>query len=109
MNWPKITGYVALTSISISMVAHIASRIIPEYHLPAQMDDLIRWSGYLWAYAAVAMGIFLMNRTGRLTEVVWGGLASLLCLVLKFGMFFAILYFFRAYAKLDRMDTGLPS
>ena len=108
MDWPKLVGYVGLTSIVISFAAHIASRIVPEFQSAEQLQDLIRWSGYLWAYASVVMGIFLMKITHRTTEVCWGSLSALFCLVFQFGTFFAIIYFFRAYAKIDKTNSSLP-
>lgn len=108
MDWPKLVGYVGLTSIVISLAAHIASRIVPEFQSTAQLQDLIRWSGYLWAYASVVMGIFLMKLTNRTSEVCWGALSALLCLLFQFGMFFAVIYFFHSYAKIDQMNNGLP-
>lgn len=108
MDWPKIISYVGLTSVVVSIIAQIAARIIPEPYHAAQIQDVIRWAGYLWAYASIAMACLLLKLTRRLSEIFWGGASALLCLLFPFGMLFSLIYFFWAYTKLDKMGKGLP-
>jgi hypothetical protein len=108
MNWPKVTGYVGVTSAVISILSQAASRIIPEDQFATQLQDIIRWATYLWAYACIVMGLYLKKVTHRPLELVWGGLTAGICLLNPSGLIVALLYFFRAYAKLDRIDNQLP-
>jgi uncharacterized membrane protein YeiH len=109
MDWPKITGYVGLTSLMIAIIAQVAARILPEDRLTEHIRDVLRWAGYLWAYACACMGIYLAKLTRRLRELVWAGSAAGLCLFCQSGFLVALIYFFWAYAKLDRIGKGLPS
>ncbi|MCX7780483.1 MAG: hypothetical protein N2491_06150 [Negativicutes bacterium] len=108
MNWPKIIGYVGITSIAVSIVAQFAAKIVPEANTEAQIQDMLRWAGYLWAYAAFIMGIVLLKATRRFSEIVWSLLVSALCLVTPLSFLAAIAYFVRAYAILDGTDWKLP-
>lgn len=110
MDWPKITGYVGVTSSAISIIAQISSAIIPEQGLDNQVRDTLRWSNFLWSYAIVTMALYI-TRTSHKPIYVWIGIAiALFCLSLRseFGIGIGLIYFFWAYAKLDQRSGNLP-
>lgn len=110
MNWPKITGYVGVTSSAISMISQISSTIIPEHGFQEQLRDMLRWSAFFWSYAIFTMALYL-GKTSQRSIHVWVGIATaLLCLSIRseFGYGIGIIYFFWAYAKLDQRPGHLP-
>lgn len=109
MDWPKITGYVGLTSVILAFLAQFAAKIIPEEETAAYIMDVLRWSGYLWAYASCCMGVFLLKLTRRPLELLWSAVSAGIALYYPVGFLFSLLYFFRAFAKIDHIDKGLPS
>lgn len=108
MDWQKVTGYVGLTCLIISSLAQIIAGILPDYRNTGPIAEFIRWSLFLWAYASIVMGLYLMRLNGQLVECVWGAVAAAFCLVSLFGMFAGLVYFFRSYTKLSKLKDGLP-
>ncbi|KYZ75010.1 hypothetical protein AXX12_15645 [Anaerosporomusa subterranea] len=110
MNWPKITGYVGVTSSVISIVSQVASTIVPEQGYHNQIYDMLRWSSFLWAYAIFTMAVYLSKTLERPIHVVFGLATALLCLSLRaeWGYGVGIAYSFWAYAKLDQKPGNLP-
>ncbi|MDU4960534.1 MAG: hypothetical protein E6X17_07710 [Sporomusaceae bacterium] len=109
MNWPKITGYVGITSCMISVVSQIASSIIPEHGYQNQIQDMLRWSSFLWAYTIFTMAVYLAKYAQKPSYIVFGLATALLCLSVRAeaGYSLGIGYSFWAYAKLDQ-NPGLP-
>ncbi|HMM21773.1 MAG TPA: hypothetical protein PKA10_13730 [Selenomonadales bacterium] len=108
MNWPKITGYVGVTIISISFLARYCALIIPEPHAHAEIRDVLRWSQYISAYSVLVMGVYLARVLARPAELLLSVLAAAFSLIPVFGFFITVIYLFWAFAKLDREDNGLP-
>jgi hypothetical protein len=110
MNWPKITGYVGVTSSAISIVSQVASTIIPEQGYPDQIRDMLRWSKFVWAYSIFAMAVYLSKTSEKPIYVLFGLATALLCLSLRteLGYGVGIAYSFWAYAKLDQKPGNLP-
>ena len=108
MDWAKITGYFGLLCILIAVLAQVIAAVVPNYHKLEQSEAILRWSIFLWNYAAVVTGIYLKQKTGQLYEIFVGLLAGALCLVPWLTLPTVLLYFFRAFAKLSRINGGLP-
>ena len=108
MNWSKVTGYVGLMCIVIAALAQIIAAVAPDFHDLEQAEEIIRWSIYLWAYATVVTGFFLKQKTGHFSELIWGILASMLVLAPHLTLPTLLIYFFRAFAKLSKLNDGLP-
>lgn len=105
MDWPKITGYVGVTSSAISIVSQIAADIVPEDGTSAQLRDTLRWSKYLTAYVIFIISVYLTKLSHKSFPLYIGSLTALLCLSLRseMGIGVGLIYFFWAYAKLDKL------
>lgn len=108
MNWPKITGYVGVTVISISVLAEYCASIVPEPHIHAEAADVLRWAQYIGAYLVVVTGIYFIRVLKKPKEFWASILMAALSLLPLFGFLIIIGYFFWAFAKLDNEDGGLP-
>lgn len=108
MNWRKVIGLVGVTCIALSSLAQVIAGIVPDYRNVEKYQEIIRWMSYLWAYASVIMGKYLMDKTYCVMELVWGIVAAFACLIPVFGMLGGMIYFFLVFAKLDKMKNGLP-
>ena len=108
MRVSKILGYIMVIQILISFISGIAAKIHPEASSLDQVQDMARWAGYLWGYAAMVMGFYLKGQTGRWIEVAGAAFVTALCLVPLWGMLAAFLYFFWAFSRLDKKKNGLP-
>lgn len=106
--WVKVTGYVGLTCLIIASLAQIIAGIVPDYRNIGQTDRIVRWAVYLWTYASVVMGVYLMRKSGRLTECLWGIIVAFCCLESFSGLLVGVIYFFRSFVKLSKMKNGLP-
>ena len=107
MDWAKITGYFGLLCIIIAALAQAIAAVAPNFLCLKQPEVILRWSIYLWNYAAVVTGIYLKQKTGKYYEILIGLSAGLICLVPWLTLPAAVVYFFRAFAKLSKMN-GLP-
>lgn len=108
MDWAKIMGYVGLLYIIIAVLAQMIASVAPNYHELEQSDAIIRWSIYLWAYAVVVTGIYLKKKTGQFLELLISLLVSTLCLINWLTVPVTLIYFFRAFAKLNKINNSLP-
>lgn len=108
MDWARITGYVGLLCIVISVLAQILAAIIPDYRELEEFEETLRWSRYLWTYAILIMAIFLYTKTRRISELLWGGIAGSLCLFPAITPFVSLVYAFRAFWQLSKLKDILP-
>lgn len=108
MDWAKIMGYVGLLYIIIAVLAQVIASVAPNYHELEQSDAIVRWSIYLWAYAVVVTGIYLKKKTGQFLELLIGLLVGVLCLINWLTVPVTLIYFFRAFAKLNKINDSLP-
>lgn len=108
LDWKIITGYFGLLCIVIAVLAQVIANSVPNYLGIKSSDAIIRWAIYLWVYAAVVTGIYLKQKTGKLYEMPLGLLVGALCLVRWLTIPVALIYFFRAFAKLSKINGGLP-
>jgi hypothetical protein len=108
LDWARITGYVGLLCIAISVLASIIAAVVPDYRNMERPEEIVRWGRYLWAYAAVTMGMFLKNKTGNILELFGGVLAGGLSLLPSIAPFIVLLYSFRAFRMLSKTKGSLP-
>ncbi len=108
MDWAKITGYVGLLCIIVAVLAQMIASVAPNYYELEQSESIVRWSIYLWAYAVVVTGIYLKKKTGQFLELLISLLAGGLCLINWLTVPVALIYFFRAFAKLNKQNDSLP-
>ena len=110
MNWPKVAGYVGVTSSAVSIVSQLAATIIPEQDFHERLSDILRWSSYFWSYAIIAMSAYLCKISLKPIHIVIGVILALTCLFIRAEVVYGIgiVYFFWAYAKLDQNPENLP-
>lgn len=108
MRVSKILGYVMVVQLLVSFIASVAANLQREEQLLHKIQDVIRWSSYVWAYAVLIMGIYLKKQTGQYREVAIACFAALFCFFPLWGFGAAFLYFFWAFARLDKRKNGLP-
>ncbi|WP_094607843.1 hypothetical protein SPSIL_056140 [Sporomusa silvacetica DSM 10669] len=108
MDWKKATGYFGLLCIIIAVLAQVIATIAPNFLGIEPCDAIIRWAIYLWVYAIIVTGIYLEQITGHFFELLLGLFAGILCLVFWLTIPVALIYFFRAFAKISKTNGGLP-
>lgn len=108
MDWAKITGCVGLLCIIVAVLARVIASVAPNFYELEHSGAIIRWSIYLWAYAVAVTGIYLKKKTGKISELLIGLLAGTLCLINWLTVPVALIYFFRAFAKLSKINGSLP-
>jgi hypothetical protein len=108
LDWQKITGYFGLLCIMIAILAQVIANTVPNYLGIQPSDAIIRWATYLWAYATIVTGFYLKQKNGHIFEICLGLLAGALCLVEWLIMPVTVIYFFRVFTKLSKMNGGLP-
>jgi ABC-type dipeptide/oligopeptide/nickel transport system permease component len=94
--------------IVISVLASIIAAVTPDYRSMERSEEIVTWGRYLWAYAAVTMGVLLKKKTGKLVELFGGVIAGGLCLIPTFSLFIVLLYSFRSFLLLSRTKGNLP-
>ncbi len=108
LDWARITGYVGLLCIVISVLASIIAAVVPDYRNMERPEEIVRWGRYLWAYAAVTMGMYVKKKTGKILELGGGVLAGGLCLISPVAPFIVLLYSFRSFLVLSKAKGNLP-
>jgi len=108
LDWARITGYVGLLCIVISVLASIIAAAVPDYRNMERPEEIVRWGRYLWAYAAVTMGMYVKKKTGKILELGGGVLAGGLCLISPVAPFVVLLYSFRSFLVLSKAKSNLP-